>query len=43
MAKKILDHPIAHGEVTNEDRITFLLVGVVITLMVFIVMKVVEI
>jgi hypothetical protein len=39
---KIMDHPIAHGDVENEDRIIFLVVGVVVTVLVFIVMKVFE-
>ena len=37
---KILNHPITHTEVENEDRIIFLVVGVVVTVLVFIVMKV---
>ena len=41
MAKaKVLNHPLSHSEVENEDRIIFLIVGVVLTLLVFIVMKV---
>ncbi|MFH0862217.1 MAG: hypothetical protein V1875_04225 [Candidatus Altiarchaeota archaeon] len=40
---KIMDHPIAHGDVENEDRIIFLVVGIVVTVIVFIVMKVLEI
>ncbi len=44
MAKaKILNHPITHTDVENEDRIIFLVVGVVVTVLVFIVMKVMEI
>ncbi|MFH1055857.1 MAG: hypothetical protein V1744_07185 [Candidatus Altiarchaeota archaeon] len=42
-SKKILNHPIAHDEVANEDRIIFLVVGVVVTVAVFLVMKVMEI
>ena len=37
---KILDHPITHSDVENEDRIIFLVVGVVVTVLVFIVMQV---
>ena len=41
MAKpKILDHPVAHDEVTNEDRLIFLVTGVLVTLGVFVVMKI---
>jgi hypothetical protein len=44
MAKnKVLDHPISHSEIENEDRIIFLVVGVAVTIMVFIVMKVLSI
>jgi len=39
--KRIMDHPIAHSEVDNVDRIIFLVVGVVVTLLVFMFMKVV--
>jgi hypothetical protein len=37
---KIMDHPIAHNDVDNEDRIIFLVVGVVVTVLVFIAFKV---
>ena len=40
---KIMEHPIAHEEVSNEDRIVFLVVGVVITVLVFWAMKVMSI
>jgi len=44
MAKaKIMDHPLVHDEVSNEDRIIFLVTGVVVTLLVFVVMKVISI
>ena len=39
---KVMDHPIAHEEITNEDRLIFLIVGVLVTLTVFVVMKVFE-
>jgi len=39
---KIMNHPIAHGDVENEDRIIFLVVGVVVTVLVFVVMKMIE-
>ncbi len=45
MTKKkamVLDHPIVHEEVTNEDRLIFLITGVLVTLAVFVVMKVAE-
>jgi hypothetical protein len=42
MANKILNHPITHSEIENEDRIIFLVVGIVVTLLVFIVMKVLD-
>jgi hypothetical protein len=37
---KIMDHPVVHGDVDNEDRIIFLIVGVVVTILVMIVFKV---
>jgi len=40
---KIMEHPIAHNEVNNEDRIVFLVVGVVVTVLVFWAMKVLSI
>jgi hypothetical protein len=39
---KIMDHPIAHSDVDNEDRIIFLVVGVVVTVLVFIAFKLFE-
>jgi|GEM_PF-5485746 len=38
--KKILENPIVHDEVSNEDRLIFLVVGVLVTLGVFVVMKI---
>ena len=32
---KILDHPIAHQEVSHSDRVVFFVVGVVVTVIVF--------
>jgi hypothetical protein len=40
---KIMEHPVAHDEVANEDRIIFLVVGVIITVMVFWAMKILSI
>ena len=40
---KVMEHPIAHEEITNEDRLIFLVVGVLVTLGVFVVMKVLSI
>jgi hypothetical protein len=40
---KIMEHPLVHDEVSNEDRIIFLVTGVVVTLLVFVVMKVISI
>jgi hypothetical protein len=40
---KIMNHPIAHNEVNNEDRIVFLVVGVVVTVLVFWAMKLLSI
>ena len=37
---KILDHPIAHSEVSHTDRIVFFIVGVVVTVVVFMLMGV---
>ncbi|MBD3388121.1 MAG: hypothetical protein GF416_03655 [Candidatus Altiarchaeales archaeon] len=40
---KILDHPIAHDEVSHSDRLVFLIVGVVITVVVFFLMGLIQI
>jgi len=41
MAKKIMEHPIAHEGITTEDRVIYIVVGVVVTLVVFLAMKVI--